>query len=316
MIGTDVTKAANLLSQGKLVAIPTETVYGLAANGLNPEAIAEIYRVKNRPNFNPLILHVPHIEAAKKYVTHFPIEAEKLAHHFWPGSLSILLPKSAIVPDIITAGSSHVVLRIPNHPITLNLLNQIDFPLAAPSANISNTVSPTSAKHVEEGFGNQIEYILDGGNSTIGIESTIVSIENGNVQILREGGISQEFIAQKTGFNISSEPTKTIQTPGQLKKHYSTQKPLYLVKSIIDFLKENPKKNCSVLYYEYHDYPSEHTYCLSENYNLSEIANRLFTTMRLADKDASDCIIIENIKQEGIGRAISDRLNRAKSNLE
>ena len=179
MIGNDVAHAAHLLRKGKLVAIPTETVYGLAANALDPKAIAEIYRVKNRPIFNPLILHVPNWEAAKQYVTYFPIEAEKIAHHFWPGSLSILLPKTDIVPDVVTAGSSHVVLRVPNHPLTLELLNCIDFPLAAPSANISNTVSPTSVNHVNQGIGDKIDYILDGGNCKVGIESTIVSIENG-----------------------------------------------------------------------------------------------------------------------------------------
>ena len=163
MIGNDVAHAARLLEQGKLVAIPTETVYGLAGNALEINAIGEIYRVKNRPSFNPLILHVPNLETAQKYVTHFPKEALKLARQFWPGSLSILLPKSELVQDIVTAGSSHVVVRVPNHPMTLKLLDSIDFPLVAPSANISNTVSPTSADHVQNGIGNQIDYILDGG---------------------------------------------------------------------------------------------------------------------------------------------------------
>ena len=157
MIGNDVAHAARLLEQGKLVAIPTETVYGLAGNALDINAIGEIYLVKNRPIFNPLILHVPNLEIAQKYVTHFPKEALKLARQFWPGSLSILLPKSELVQDIVTAGSSHVVIRVPNHPLTLELLNSIDFPLVAPSANISNTVSPTSADHVQNGIGNQID---------------------------------------------------------------------------------------------------------------------------------------------------------------
>ncbi|MDG1046710.1 MAG: L-threonylcarbamoyladenylate synthase [Bacteroidia bacterium] len=315
MIGRDVTKAANLLSQGKLVAIPTETVYGLAANALDPNAIAEIYRIKNRPSFNPLILHVPNWEAAKRYVTHFPIEAEKIAQHFWPGSLSILLPKNNIVPDVVTAGSSQVVLRVPNHPLTLELLNRINFPLAAPSANISNTVSPTSADHVKNGIGNQIDYILDGGRCQVGIESTIISIENGRVQILREGGISQEVILKQTGLKISVSTEKTVQTPGQLKKHYATQKPLYIVDSISEYLKENPTQLCSILYYEKQsNSPTKYSYFLSKDYNLSEIANQLFAMMRLADQDSTDCILIEPIKIEGIGRAIDDRLKRAASN--
>ena len=316
MIGNDVALAAHLLKKGKLVAIPTETVYGLAANALDPEAIAEIYRVKNRPNFNPLILHAPNLEIAKQYVTHFPLEAEKIANKFWPGSLSILLPKKNIVPDIVTAGSSDVVLRVPNHPLTLELLNCINFPIAAPSANISNTVSPTSPIHVSHGIGNKIKYILDGGNCKIGIESTIVSIDNGKYKILREGGVSREDISNQTGLQISLSKHEIAKTPGQLNKHYSTQKPLYIVKSISKYLNDNPKKICSILYYEKQNkHPSKYSYFLSDNYNVNEIANQLFSIMRLADKDPSDCIIIENIKLTGIGRAINDRLNRAKSIL-
>jgi L-threonylcarbamoyladenylate synthase len=312
MIGNDVAHAARLLEQGKLVAIPTETVYGLAGNALDINAIGEIYLVKNRPIFNPLILHVPNLEIAQKYVTHFPKEALKLARQFWPGSLSILLPKSELVQDIVTAGSSHVVIRVPNHPLTLELLNSIDFPLVAPSANISNTVSPTSADHVQNGIGNQIDYILDGGKCPIGIESTIISIENGQVQVLREGGISQEKIIKMSGLPISGSTKKSIQTPGQLKKHYATQKPLHIVESISDYLTENPTQNCSILYYEERDnHDIEHIHFLSKDYDLSEIANQLFALMRLADQDPTDCILIEPVKLEGIGRAVDDRLRRA-----
>lgn len=312
MIGNDVAYAARLLEKGKLVAIPTETVYGLAGNALDINAIGEIYRVKNRPSFNPLILHVPNLETAQKYVTHFPAEALKLARQFWPGSLSILLPKSELVQDIVTAGSSHVVIRVPNHPITLKLLDSIDFPLVAPSANISNTVSPTSADHVQNGIGNQIDYILDGGKCPIGIESTIISIENGHVQVLREGGISQEKIIKMSGLSISRSSKKSIQIPGQLKKHYATQKPLYIVDSISDYLTENPAQNCSILYYEEKDnHDVEHIHFLSKDYDLSEIANQLFALMRLADQDPTDCILIEPVKLEGIGRAVDDRLRRA-----
>ena len=315
MIGNDVAHAARLLEQGKLVAIPTETVYGLAGNALDINSIGEIYRVKNRPSFNPLILHVPNLETAQKYVTHFPKEALQLVRQFWPGSLSILLPKSNIVPDVITAGSSHVVLRVPNHPITLELLNCINFPIAAPSANISNTVSPTSPNHVNQGIGHEISYILDGGKCKIGIESTIVSIKNGKVQILREGGVSREDISRQTGLQISLSKQKTVQTPGQLRKHYATQKPLYIVESISEYIKENPNQNCSKLYYEENDnHDVANIYYLSKNYDLSEIANQLFSIMRLADKDPTDCIIIEAIKLEGIGRAIDDRLKRAANN--
>ncbi|PCJ67128.1 MAG: threonylcarbamoyl-AMP synthase [Bacteroidetes bacterium] len=312
MIGTDITKASTLLNSGQLVAIPTETVYGLAGNALDPEAISNIYKVKNRPHFNPLILHLPNIESARKYVLQFPKEAEKLAKSFWPGPLSILLPKSKLVPDLITAGSTHVVLRVPNHTLTLDLLNTLDFPLAAPSANISNTVSPTTAEHVEQGLGSEIPYILDGGTCQIGLESTIVAIENGLVVILREGGISQEQITKETDLSVQLASSNELQSPGQLSKHYSTTKPLHLVSSIKTFLEKYPHKKCCALLFENKRVNCK-SYLLSNEYNLSEIANNLFSLMRIADQDDSDCIIVEHIKQEGIGRAIADRLNRSAS---
>ena len=313
MIGADVAKAADLLGDGKLVAIPTETVYGLAANALNPDAVAEIYRVKNRPEFNPLILHIASAADAAKYVTHVPEIAQKLMDVFWPGSLSILLPKSELVPDIITAGSTHVVLRVPNHPQTLELLGQIDFPLAAPSANVSNTVSPTTAQHAEEGLGSQIEYVLEGGECTVGLESTIVAIETNGIRILREGGISQEQLLNLNGVTLRENKSTDIQSPGQLKRHYSTTKPLYIVDSISNYLEKNPNSKCSALLYTDTEVNCT-SYLLSKDYNLAEIANNLFATMRKADADDTEVILIEKVKEEGIGRAVADRLRRAGSN--
>ena len=212
MIGSDLAKAAELLSEGKLVAIPTETVYGLAANALSPSAVSTIYEVKNRPHFNPLILHISKIDEASKYVTDIPSSALKLMKAFWPGSLSILLPKNECVPDIITAGSPYVVLRVPNHPLTLELLRSLDFPLAAPSANKSNSVSPTRPEDVLEELQDGAPYILDGGECTIGLESTIVKIVDDKVVILREGGISREDILTKTGLEIITEKNTKIQS--------------------------------------------------------------------------------------------------------
>lgn len=312
MIGKDIATASQLLADGKVVAIPTETVYGLAANALDIRAVSEIYSVKNRPHFNPLIVHVPSLDAAKKYVTHFPKAAEELARHFWPGSLSILLPKNEMIPDIITAGSPHVVLRVPNHPLTLQLLQSVPFPLAAPSANVSNTVSPTTANHVEHGLGDRIEYILDGGKCGVGVESTIVCIQEGEVVILREGGVSQEAIIHKTGLPILPHTPATIQSPGQLKRHYATHKPLYIVNSFDEFIRNNPQTTCSILYYEKpKDTLNVTSYFLSETYHLGEIANQLFSILRIADADSSDCILIQPIKPIGIGRAIQDRIQRA-----
>jgi L-threonylcarbamoyladenylate synthase len=313
VIGTDVALAASLLKEGKLVAIPTETVYGLGANALDSTAIASIYAVKNRPTFNPLILHFASWEAAQPYVKEVPEEITRLASKFCPGSISFLLQKTDLVSDIVTAGSSHVVVRVPDHPVTLELLSLLDFPLAAPSANISNTVSPTSAQHVEDGLGDQIEYVLDGGESKIGVESTIVSFQDNHVNILREGGVSREDIIS-LGFIVKNSNTEAIQTPGQFKKHYATKKPIYLVESISDYLEKNSDKRCSALLYE-KSKVSCTAYLLSTNYDLAEIANNLFATMRRADADDTDLILIEHIKEEGIGRAVADRLRRASISL-
>ncbi len=309
MIGTDVVKAASLLIAGKLVAIPTETVYGLAANALNHEAVSQLYTVKNRPQFNPLILHCASIEEAKKYTRKWPKNAELLAQTFWPGSISFLLPKSSLVPDLITAGSQNVVIRIPNHPLTLDLLAKLDFPLAAPSANISNTVSPTSALHVDSTIGHQIGYVLDGGTCFVGVESTIVSFENDQIAILREGGVTQEQIMEM-GLDVIEIKQHTIQTPGQLKKHYATKKPLLIVDNLEQWINENPHKKPIALLYEEKNLKIANV-LLSKSYVLSEIAASLFAGMRKADQTDGDVIIIEKIQQKGIGRAIADRLNRA-----
>ncbi len=232
-----------------------------------------------------------------------------MASKFCPGSISFLLQKTDLVSDIVTAGSSHVVVRVPDHPVTLELLSLLDFPLAAPSANISNTVSPTSAQHVEDGLGDQIEYVLDGGESKIGVESTIISFQDNHVTILREGGVSREDI-QSLGFIVKNNNTEAVQTPGQFKKHYATKKPIYLVESITEYLEKNSDKRCSALLYE-KSKVSCTAYLLSTNYDLAEIANNLFATMRRADADDTDLILIEHIKEEGIGRAVADRIRRA-----
>jgi L-threonylcarbamoyladenylate synthase len=314
MIGTDVSKAISLLQAGEVVAIPTETVYGLAANALNADAVAKIYEAKERPSFNPLILHTHSWQAAKAYIQKYSHLHEKLAKAFWPGPLSMLFKKSEVVPDITTAGLPNVVIRVPKHPLTLALLQKLDFPLAAPSANLSNTVSPTTAKNVSESLGSRIPYILDGGPTDVGLESTILHCTESKIEVLREGGISREELFTVTGIKPTDRVDKKVQAPGQLKRHYATQKPLYLVDNLRAFLAENTFKRMAVLTYTKTKLPKDAiVFPLSENYNLSEIANRLFKTMYLADQTEVDCIVIERCKDEGIGRAINDRLTRASS---
>ncbi|MCS6796546.1 MAG: L-threonylcarbamoyladenylate synthase, partial [Raineya sp.] len=199
MISTDIDLAEKLLRNNQLVAIPTETVYGLAGNAFSEEAVAQIFAVKNRPTFDPLIVHSDSLEKIKNFVSDFPEKAMILAQKFWAGSLTLLLPKKSIIPDLVTAGLPTVAVRIPKHPLTLQLLQRLDFPLAAPSANPFGYISPTTAHHVAEQLGEKIPLILDGGICSVGVESTIVGFEGDKAIIYRLGGISVESIQETIG---------------------------------------------------------------------------------------------------------------------
>ncbi len=242
-IGTDILRAKMFLEKGELVAVPTETVYGLAANGLDPNAVAKIYKVKNRPQFNPLILHVASIEQARKWVDDIPESCLKLMYDFCPGPITFLLPKNELVPELVTAGSSLVAIRVPDHPLLRELLSMLDFPLAAPSANPSGYVSPVTAHHVQHGLNGRIPYILDGGPCTIGLESTIVGFENDAVVVHRLGAISAEQIAASTEKKVITSLFHAAPTaPGQLKSHYATRKPLFLgdIRALYATMHTNP----------------------------------------------------------------------------
>ncbi|MEX0598192.1 MAG: L-threonylcarbamoyladenylate synthase, partial [Candidatus Paceibacterota bacterium] len=236
MIGKDIIKAAELLQKGHVVGIPTETVYGLAANALNQDAVLSIYDIKNRPQFDPLIIHLPNFEAIEKYTLDIPEKAYLLSKNLMPGPLTLLLFKKDIVPYIVTSGSNKVAVRIPQHYLTLELLNHLDFPLAAPSANPFGYISPTKAEHVEKQLGDKIPYILDGGDSEIGIESTIVDCTTTPFTILRLVGISQEALenclGEKLHLNIATNSNP--EAPGQLDKHYSPTTPLLLLDKVED----------------------------------------------------------------------------------
>jgi L-threonylcarbamoyladenylate synthase len=309
-IGKDITRAADLLRNGEVVAIPTETVYGLAGNALDTEAVIRIYEAKQRPRFNPLIIHVPSLESAGKYVKEVPAEIRALAARFSPGPLSYLLPKTAVVPDLVTAGSDRVVIRIPSHSLTLDLLGQLDFPLAAPSANPFGYVSPVTAEHVKQGLNGRIPYILDGGPCSVGLESTIVGIEDGEIFIHRLGGVTADDIRSVIG----REPKfslfhKKPDTPGQLKPHYAPGKPLIVgdVDAIID---SNPGKKIAVISYN-RKYDVFLNKVLSPTGNLHEAASNLFTALRELDRSEAEIILAEKFPDEGMGMAINDRLSRA-----
>jgi len=311
-IGADITKAKFLLEQGELVAIPTETVYGLAGNGLNLKAISKIYTAKNRPQFNPLILHVAHVDQLEKWVNEIPKACLDLIDALSPGPITYLLPKSDSVPDIVTAGSHRVAIRIPAHDLTLSLLSQLDFPLAAPSANPSGYVSPVTSQHVFDGLSGIIPYILEGGNAKIGLESTIVGFEERKVIVHRLGGIPTELLEEITRQEVELRLSHASPTaPGQLKSHYATRKPLYLG-DIKELYQKHADRKIGILSFQQtYDFPGVIQRQLSPTGNIDEAASQLFSTMRDLDNADIEIILSEVFPNRGLGKAINDRLQRA-----
>ncbi len=314
-IGLDIQKAINILKHGDLIGIPTETVYGLAANALNAKAVSKIYEVKNRPSFNPLIIHSNSIDRFVEWGIEIPDSVKLLAKSFSPGPLTYVLPKGKMIPEIITAGHSSVAIRIPNHPLTLDLLSKIDFPLAAPSANPSEYVSPTNAQHVNEQLGEKISYILDGGSCTIGLESTIVDMSNNIPKLLRLGAISKEQIEKVLNISIQDIQldADNIIAPGMMKRHYATKHLLVFEKDIKAGM--DIRNAVTLRFSEYAEYLDEsRQYILSPNADINEAAANLFSILRQIDKLEISIIIAEEFPNIGIGRAINDRLKRASVN--
>ena len=309
--GTDISIARGLLQKGDLVAVPTETVYGLAGNALDVDSVARIFEVKNRPSFDPLIVHIYDFSQLSKYVMNVPPQAERLAKHFWPGAITLLLRKRSIIPDLVTSGLDTVGVRCPKHPMTQNLLKTLDFPLAAPSANPFGFVSPTKASHVIEQLGAKIKYVLDGGPSAIGIESTIVGFDNNKTIVHRLGGISVEEIEEVVGdVEVITSPT-ALKSPGQLKSHYSPSKKMF-VADLTKAVEMVDLERVAILSFK-DDYKTAHQVILSPTGDLIEAAKNLFDALRRLDKMPVDLIIAELVPEEGIGRAVNDRLRRASA---
>lgn len=313
IIGTDLSAAAELLRRGELVAIPTETVYGLAANALDTDAVLKIYETKGRPAFNPLIVHVHDAGEFEKYAKEVPALVKQLAEKFSPGPLTFVLPKKEVIPDIVTGGGDTVALRVPGHPLTLKLLSQIDFPLAAPSANPFGYISPVTAMHVMDQLDGLVPMILDGGPSMIGVESTVVTVENEKLLVLRLGGVSVEDLKDVAGeielrINQSSDP----KSPGQLKSHYAPRIPLRLGR-MEDLLSEFAQKKKALLCFR--DSRADETIIaqeiLSPSGDLHEAARNLFAAMRRLDRSGAEIILAEKMPATGLGLAINDRLERA-----
>ncbi len=313
MKGSSVKEAAIWLRKGEVVAIPTETVYGLAANAYNVTAVQKIYAVKNRPLSNPLIVHAINTEQVKSLVSDFSSEAELLAKSFWPGPLTMILPKSAVIPDIVTAGQQTVAVRVPSHPLTLELLSILEFPLAAPSANKFNYISPVTAEAVSEMLGNEVPYILDGGRCQRGIESTIVSVEKGQINILRQGAITGEQIESVLQQPIIEQHSSVHLHPGMFKKHYSPRTPLILMDRNSDFSALGSQKNVAAICFS-RNFPSisvDKKIMLSNSGDLEEAAQHLYAVLYELDKENYDLIIAEKMPDKGLGKAINERLIKA-----
>jgi len=311
----EILKAVALLNNGKVVAIPTETVYGLAGNAFNEQAIQQIFEIKQRPLFNPLIVHIKSIDYLDHIAQHIPPIALELAHKFWPGALTLILPKKDIIPSIVTAGKDTVGIRIPSHPLALELLNLLDFPLAAPSANPFGYISPTTSKHVKKQLGNKISMILEGGSCEKGIESTIVGFENNKPVLYRVGAISKETIEAFIGkIKVKKKASATPEAPGMLSKHYSPKTKLIVTDTISEYIKENKNQKTGFLLFTKPSelIPIKNYILVSKNKDIDEAAHNLYAAMHELDNRKFDLIIAEKFPEKGIGNSLNDRLYRAQ----
>lgn len=315
--------AARRLHQGGLVAFPTETVYGLGANALNEQAVARIFEAKGRPRFDPLIVHAHNLEHIRALVQNITEPGMELARRFWPGPLTLVLPRKPHIPDIVTSGLDSVAVRIPSHPVALKLLEKVGVPLAAPSANRFGAVSPTTAQHVMEELDGRVDVILDAGPCATGVESTVVSlIDPASPTLLRPGGLPIEWIESVIGplrrahesstrFSPGSRQVEAMPAPGMLPSHYAPRTPLRFVDAIFS-VPIGPGR-VGVLALDRVPEPERFASVklLSEEGNLTVAATRLFAALRELDQAGLDLIIACRVPDEGLGVAINDRLARA-----
>lgn len=318
MITTSINHAIEALIKGDLIGLPTETVYGLAANCFDEKAIKKIYQLKNRPANNPLIVHVKNIEAVRELVKEIPMIAEKLIQHFWPGPLTVLLSKSNKISDLVTSFSPLVALRSPDHPVALELLNRLDFPLVAPSANPFMSVSPTTAGHVYSYFGEEIPVILEGGSCKKGIESTIVGFENNEIIIYREGIITEKDIKIiMNEVKINKIKNKKVSHPGMYKRHYAPNTPLIISQSIsADVIKYQEKKVAVLSYLPLDNIKCFYKDSLTLLGSLEEAAQNLYARLIEMDNSGAELIVTELLPETGLGIAINEKLRKASTSLE
>ncbi|MCS7257910.1 MAG: L-threonylcarbamoyladenylate synthase, partial [candidate division WOR-3 bacterium] len=299
-----------IIQNGGLVAFPTETVYGLGASAFNPYAVAKIFKVKNRPNFDPIIVHIADFSELDLLVKACPPKAQKLIEKFWPGPLTVVLPKTSKIPEIVTAGLPSVAVRMPAHPVAHAIIKKARVPIAAPSANKFGYLSPTTAEHVKKQLNGKIDLIIDGGKCTWGIESTVVYFEDDNVTILRHGAIPKEEIEEVIGPVKTLKKTNRVLSPGTLPKHYAPKTPVIILtkKTKIDRTKKigllafRPPTKINGFY---------KVEILSKNGDYIEAAANLFEALHRLDEGNLDLIYAQKVKEIGLGRAIMERLKKA-----
>lgn len=314
-IGTDVSRAARLLREGGVVAFATETVYGLGAHALDATAVARVFAIKHRPHFDPLIVHIGDRAWLPRLAADWPDRAERLVRRFWPGPLSLVVPRTHEVPDLVTAGLPGVALRMPAHPLALALLRQADVPVAAPSANPFGGLSPTCAADVADAFGNRIDYILDGGPCAVGLESTVLLLASDRTVLLRHGGITREAVEAEIGpltipARSSADPDAPALAPGLLLQHYAPRKPLSLM---ADPATAPDAEHCGLL--SWRPVPDARRFgaveILSPGGDLAEAATGFFAALRRLDAAPVTRIIATLFPEQGLGCALNDRLRRA-----
>ena len=337
-------EAAELIRQGEVVAFPTETVYGLGANALDSSACAKIFEIKGRPADNPLIVHVASVPEAKKLVKDWPLEAEICARQFWPGPLTIVLPKADCIPDIISGGLDTVAIRMPSHPLALELIAKAECPIAAPSANISGKPSPTEGEHVWQDFCGKIPLLIDAGKCKVGLESTVLDLSGKTPLILRPGGVTWEQLAAVLG-KVELDPaveggfliSDSLQpkAPGMKYRHYAPQGEIVLISGhkeqrIAQFISRLNNKKASermaLLCFEETAVAlreaaggvsqpaiakADLVFLLGSRKNMAEAASRLFKGLRLCDQHKIGIILAEAMEEKGIGRAFMNRLKKA-----
>lgn len=313
-----ISQAGEIIRTGGIVAFPTETVYGLGCDALNPDAVARIFEAKQRPRFDPLIVHIADRVTLDSLVPFLSLRDRRLMEQFWPGPLTLVLPKRAQVPDLVTAGLSTIAIRMPAHPVAQALLREAGVPIAAPSANPFGYVSPTCAQHVAEGLGDRVDLILDGGPCPLGVESTILSMAGTWPELLRPGSITLTEIRQVAGPVLKADASGTVAAPGQLARHYATRTPLTILtaqgmRSVVPL---GERAGLLAMAAPCH---TDNRFCsievLSPSGDLRESARNLFAALRRLDAKGFDHLYAEPCDEQGLGLAIMDRLRRCAAPL-